>query len=189
MDNYKTCSRCKESLSITLFSYRQAAKDGLTSWCRPCMAENANLRRLNNPKQAKNIAKKSYEKNKHQRNKQSAEWRKKNKAHRDAYQKEWRASNREKLAYYSLKHNPKRRAHTKSNKTYVITDKEINKLRNSPCFYCGSNKKIELDHVIPICRNGTHGLGNIVSSCQHCNRQKKDKTVMEWRIWKKRLGL
>ncbi len=57
---------------------------------------------------------------------------------------------------------------------------------NYTCLYC--NKKggnLEVDHIIPLSKNGTNELENLVTSCRTCNRQKRDKTVkefMEWRV-------
>lgn len=75
----------------------------------------------------------------------------------------------------------KRRAQKLSNGIYKITTKEFKKLKNQNCFYCGSYNQIEIDHVLPISRGGTHSVGNLVSACLKCNRSKKDKTIMEWR--------
>ena len=55
------------------------------------------------------------------------------------------------------------------------------------CCYCGGTaRKLELDHVIPVSRGGTHTVGNLAMACFRCNRQKSNKTVMEWRVWKVR---
>jgi hypothetical protein len=71
--------------------------------------------------------------------------------------------------------------------TYKVSKKEIWLLYNSPCFYCGKPSQT-IEHVMPIARGGTHGIGNLVPSCGPCNYSKADKTVMEWRIWKLRLA-
>ncbi len=61
--------------------------------------------------------------------------------------------------------------------------------RHGSCCYCGSQTQPELEHVLPISRGGRHCLGNLEVACRICNRQKNNKTVMEWRIWRRRLGL
>ena len=56
---------------------------------------------------------------------------------------------------------------------------------NYTCVYCGSvGGKLEGDHKIPISKEGTNDLSNLVTSCRKCNRQKKDKSVEEFLIWK-----
>lgn len=50
------------------------------------------------------------------------------------------------------------------------------------CAYCGEPANdLQREHVVPLARGGTHGVGNIVPSCPTCNYAKKDKFVVEWR--------
>jgi len=56
---------------------------------------------------------------------------------------------------------------------------------NYTCFYCGKKGgKLEGDHKIPISKGGTNELSNLTTSCRKCNRQKKDKSIEEFLIWK-----
>jgi 5-methylcytosine-specific restriction endonuclease McrA len=50
--------------------------------------------------------------------------------------------------------------------------------RNS-CQYCGSNKNLTLDHVIPRSRNGRHTWENVVAACSECNCRKSNRTPKE----------
>lgn len=50
------------------------------------------------------------------------------------------------------------------------------------CHYCGRKfeaKLLTMDHVVPIARGGTSTPGNIVASCQNCNRDKKLSTPVD----------
>lgn len=53
------------------------------------------------------------------------------------------------------------------------------------CVYC---KKVggilEVDHFIPFSKGGSDELDNLVCSCRKCNRQKKDKYVEEFKLWR-----
>lgn len=40
------------------------------------------------------------------------------------------------------------------------------------CAYCGSRKRIEMDHVIPLSKGGTHDIHNVVPACRSCNNKK-----------------
>jgi len=42
------------------------------------------------------------------------------------------------------------------------------------CTQCGSNKKLELDHIIPHSKGGSNSYRNIQLLCQECNREKSD---------------
>ena len=49
------------------------------------------------------------------------------------------------------------------------------------CTYCGERGgRLECDHVIPVCRGGTHDDDNLVTACFKCNRSKRAKLVEEW---------
>ena len=48
------------------------------------------------------------------------------------------------------------------------------------CQYCGSAAD-SIDHVMPRSRGGSDHPSNLVASCGHCNRSKRDRTPEEWR--------
>ncbi len=63
--------------------------------------------------------------------------------------------------------------------------KEVFERDNYTCQYCGKiGGKLEPDHIIPISKGGTSELNNLATTCQKCNRQKKDKTLDEFNNWK-----
>jgi 5-methylcytosine-specific restriction endonuclease McrA len=49
------------------------------------------------------------------------------------------------------------------------------------CTYCGSNKLLEGDHIVPLSRGGSNTFGNLATACRPCNQSKGSKTVEEWR--------
>ena len=42
------------------------------------------------------------------------------------------------------------------------------------CVYCG-DPAVEIDHVVPVVKGGTHELSNLVPACRPCNRSKGAK--------------
>lgn len=52
---------------------------------------------------------------------------------------------------------------------------KIFKRDNFTCQSCGSQELLELDHIIPISKNGKEEEKNYQTLCQSCNRKKKDK--------------
>lgn len=55
----------------------------------------------------------------------------------------------------------------------------------SHCTYCGvqmNSVDKTADHVVPLCRDGTHTLDNLVVCCKTCNFSKGRKLVEEWLI-------
>jgi 5-methylcytosine-specific restriction endonuclease McrA len=40
------------------------------------------------------------------------------------------------------------------------------------CLACGTAERIEVDHVVPVVRGGTHELANVQPLCRSCNAAK-----------------
>ena len=53
---------------------------------------------------------------------------------------------------------------------------------NYCCVYCGSQRNLTLDHVIPKSRGGRNEWTNLVTSCSKCNLKKADRTPEEARM-------
>lgn len=55
--------------------------------------------------------------------------------------------------------------------------------QKNKCYYCGKKLKDEkwhADHVVPLSRNGSDDIANIVIACPKCNQRKNDKLPHEW---------
>lgn len=79
----------------------------------------------------------------------------------------------------------KRMYHTNIDEWYKIR-KSIFKRDNYTCKYCGVvGGRLEADHIIPFSKGGGNDLKNLTTSCIKCNRQKKNKSVKEFNIWRK----
>lgn len=48
------------------------------------------------------------------------------------------------------------------------------------CAYCGKEKKLTQDHIIPAVRGGGYTKSNIVPCCASCNSSKQDRDYEEW---------
>lgn len=57
---------------------------------------------------------------------------------------------------------------------------EVFKRDSFKCQYCGSlppNVVLEVDHIIPISKNGTDEIDNLITSCFDCNRGKSNREL------------
>lgn len=58
------------------------------------------------------------------------------------------------------------------------------------CYLCGkkvSKKNWQLEHIIPLSRNGKHSYENVAVSHPKCNQMKRDKTPEEYERWLEKL--
>lgn len=156
----KYCSKCHVLKPVTYFNNSKKTKDGKREACRDCEKIAHKIYRKNNAHKMTSYADLSDE----QRRKNIESVKKWNKAHK--------AERTLAMA--------KRRALKRQNGCYVVTPKEINKLQNMVCLYCGSTGG-EIDHVIPLSRGGTHSIGNLVAACKPCNASKNNRTITEWK--------
>ncbi len=58
----------------------------------------------------------------------------------------------------------------------VLTRFNLFKRDGYACQYCGTNKDLTLDHVIPKSKGGKSSWTNLVTACKHCNSRKGDET-------------
>lgn len=173
----KICPKCGISKATNEFHKNKSKKDGLSGWCKLCNKSNyeSNLdanrlkrrewhvknRDLVLPKMREN-----YQKNKPQRQARIAEWKRNNKPKVNET--------------YRLRELRKKDASIGQ-----ISKKEIQKLYAANCFYCGSSDNIQIDHIIPLAKGGSHSIGNLTSACKTCNSSKNDTFLFEWLIKRK----
>jgi 5-methylcytosine-specific restriction endonuclease McrA len=60
-----------------------------------------------------------------------------------------------------------------------VSRREVLRRDNHTCQYCGSSKRLTLDHVIPRSKGGQHTWNNVVTACEHCNSRKGDRLFHE----------
>lgn len=154
----KICVRCGKEKPLSSFHKRAISKDGYKATCKVCILE-----------WEKGYAAKKAEVNR--------VWYQKNKEADAAHRREYRANNREKVRAK----DSRRRAREKSAPTYLISPKDWRWLFSQPCFYCGGRENMTIDHIIPLARGGSHGIGNLLPACHGCNASKGSKTQLEWK--------
>jgi len=60
-----------------------------------------------------------------------------------------------------------------------LNRQRILKRDNYRCSYCGSEKNLTIDHIIPKSRGGKNTWTNLVTSCLKCNNKKNNRTPEE----------
>jgi len=161
MDQYKQCITCFEYLPLEAF-YRSNNKSGYYGRCKSCWSL---------------IRKQTYEKNKNKALAYGSEYRAKNRNKTIEATKRWRKANKEQW----LVSIQNRRARLLNAKIYEVTKRDIAKLLEKPCYYCGGSSQ-SIDHVVPLSRGGLHKIGNLVGACLSCNKRKNNKFITEWKM-------
>lgn len=165
----KKCSKCFITKPISDFAKHKNNRDGLQFWCKNCYKISSKKYRDDNPEKRKKTQKNYRDANPEKVKKTNETYRK---ANLD------KARLREHL----------RRIKKQNNGIYLVSDKFLKKIYDSPCVFCGSKERIELDHIIPIARGGQHSEGNLQPLCKSCNSSKSDKTMTEWYKMKRQTG-
>lgn len=102
----------------------------------------------------------------------------------------WRARNREAVTEARRAFNHARRARMASAGIFEVTQRDWERMcaqYRSCCAYCGARPdRLEMDHVIPIARGGSHSIGNLVPACRACNGSKNALLLSEWRYKRER---
>ncbi|MBL3657428.1 HNH endonuclease [Fulvivirga sediminis] len=61
-------------------------------------------------------------------------------------------------------------------KGVALTRQNVFKRDNFTCQYCGANKDLTLDHVVPRSKGGKSAWNNLVTACKRCNTRKGDNS-------------
>ena len=206
MEQYKTCTKCGQIKNLDEFHNSKSHKSGKKSACKLCNTAAAvayqkatkdttypriTAWRKNNPEKTKEYSRlarikradadreyrKTYYLNNVEAKRQySRQYAISNPEKLYEKGRRWREANPEKLRRYSIE----RRSRKKLASVFLIRDKDITRILAQPCLYCGKEGGT-LDHVIPLVRGGLHGIGNLVSACERCNKSKSDKFITEWK--------
>jgi 5-methylcytosine-specific restriction endonuclease McrA len=90
---------------------------------------------------------------------------------------------RPELRLYIRQKSKRRKALLREQTAHQIQPHELRTrfaLFGNCCSYCGASGDMEIEHVIPISKGGTHAMGNILPACHDCNSSKRAKEAEGW---------
>lgn len=86
---------------------------------------------------------------------------------------------------YAAEQKRRRKARLALVPVYVFTERDWQRMKaryRNACSYCGATgTKLQRDHVIPLAKGGSHGVGNIVPACPPCNYGKHTSLAVQWK--------
>ncbi len=89
--------------------------------------------------------------------------------------RQWKRDNPKRNCAYE-----QRRQARKANATIGEVDIAVIYERDKVCIYCGSDKDLTVDHLVPLARGGPHQQDNLAVACRSCNSRKGTKTYEEF---------
>lgn len=134
-----------------------------------------------NPEKRRAISRRHYESDKKNMLRRSREWYRQNTERHRERTEAWRQNNRE--AFNSIARNRRARMR-KAKGSHTIDDiRSLLEAQSYLCYYCGEDLdkvNYEVDHYVPLAKNGSNDPSNLVIACMPCNRAKKDKMPDEF---------
>lgn len=149
----KQCAFCNEQKEAELFYVNSRSNDGRTSYCKKCL----------------DLKKK--------------EWLEKNRCRHLEYRRMYEKYKRDKFKKKANNSFQKAKRKILCDTTDITSD-FLSKLKETvgdTCPYClkCNIDKWELDHIIPLSKEGTHSQDNVMWCCRTCNRKKYNKLLSE----------
>lgn len=191
-----------EIKSITEFSFDPTHRDSYHSVCKKCINEKAkiwykmNKKRKNNydkeyqqvnKEHLRNVKHDYYIENKYFLNKEHHEYYQKNKERLKDYQKQYNEHRKgtSDYIYENKVRNFKRRqnGYVRKKTIQMIYEDNIKKFGTLTCILCNNPivfGQDSIEHLIPLCKGGTHEYNNLGVSHRSCNKSKGRKTFEEF---------
>jgi 5-methylcytosine-specific restriction endonuclease McrA len=165
-------------MPLSDFGKLTSSTDGKHNTCLLCRRSQNSAYKKRYPEKVAAQKKRSYERNPEKHIQRTRDYRLRN----PEIDSIWKKNNVVKVREYT---NRRRKA-VIANGIYEIRQSFLKRLYASSCVICGTKKRIEMDHVIPISRGGYHGEGNLQPLCKTCNVVKRDRFVIEFKIYLKK---
>lgn len=202
---HKYCKKCGKEKDASCFYKASRHSDGLTSSCKQCTDKINKIWVLSNKEKVRGyirkwtseniervrkvmvaykkankevIALKAREyavKNADRISKYQKEYYERNKDRKIAQGKEYRRNHPEKNAQYSRDRRSKK--HGSGGRVTQQEWENLLKVYGGVCLCCGKNKKLTMDHIVPLSSGGKHSIDNIQPLCISCNSKKGVKCI------------
>ncbi|QUG41314.1 HNH endonuclease [Psychrobacillus sp. INOP01] len=176
----KTCKKCLKAKAISQFVKDKRNKDGTTNICKVC--RNTALRKpprryIGKKEQECSICHEikpydNFYKSKMTKNGREPRCNKCRAVDPKPFKAYWRLMAKQKLYAIPIE----------------ITKEEVAMIFEAfegECIYCGAEESketgtINLEHIVPMARNGRHHVSNLCCACTSCNSKKRNKPLIEF---------
>lgn len=181
----KKCGKCGSEKILNDFHNNKSKIDGKATECKACKKKQDDIYRLKNIERCKVYAKQYRQDNKQVLNEKKKIYIIDNKIDFQKRQHLWYERNKDKrkaeIVKYKKEHPDQyrmyascRRARKKGATVTRFSVKDIVDKYGEICFYCKGSFE-QIDHYIPLSKDGLHTLENVRPSCAQCNLEKSNK--------------
>ena len=131
--------------------------------------------RVNHSDKGKQRQKRYRDSHKKERSESFKKWYEKNKERMNELHRLWVSKNKESARQIDRKQYARRK---KAKGNFTLKEwEEVKKKHGYRCAICKKMKKLTVDHIIPLSKNGTNYIQNIQSLCKNCNSSKNNKLL------------
>lgn len=208
VDGQKHCPRCDTTKPVDDFYRSKRYTSGYRSHCKACcLAVNTEIAQRDlskgrvrskrwyekNPEHAQALSRRKHENRteaqKAARRERDGAWKTVwRNAHRDESReavrkatKAWRERHPDRAAA-SYKLSAQNRRAAKRGEPGITAGQWIGVVEvfGGVCAYCRRERKVGIDHFVPLARGGRHAISNAVPACRSCNSSKRHSDPFEW---------
>ncbi len=94
--------------------------------------------------------------------------------------RKWRKANPEKVVAKSARRRALLFDAVVPGREVTVAIQKRRKALFDGCCFCGADKKLTLEHIVPLSKGGLHVEENLLGSCKRCNSSKHVKPVESW---------
>ena len=168
---FKNCGVCSKEFYLNTPNKKTCSKECAREW--HCELQRRWSKK--NPDKRKIQSRRRYVNNTEKCRAMSERWRKNNPDKIRKHCKLWRDKHPEKKKKYKQEYRGKFTQAGEFNAN--LWNKKL-ELLNFRCVYCGTDKRITCDHIIPLDKGGTNHIDNLQPLCVSCNSKKKNKLLI-----------
>lgn len=183
----RLCNRCGQEKVLDDFPKDKKCLLGRARTCKSCVYEKRDINNAGKESQIRDYKHEWYLANRSRILDERKEYFVSNKDKILDYQADYYQNNTEQIKQRNKnwsKQNPdKRTEYANRRRTWKLhngrndlTSEEIKLLKESfPfCVYCGTDKDLTIDHIVPLSKGGENTFGNCTIACRSCNASKSD---------------
>lgn len=108
------------------------------------------------------------------------EWQESNRDKARAATKRWKDQNPESTRQLGVLRRAREHNAIVSDRPVTAKVQKERKALFGGCCFCGSQKKLTLEHIVPLSKGGLHVEENLLGSCKPCNSSKHVKPIESW---------